>query len=164
MYFPKAITRQGSEHATAVRGAGHSSSDSLISPAYDKLAAQQEELQPMVDMFKAISSAAAGESKHTARNHRSSRSSEAAGSTTEEDQESTDGSGIRSSDIFNIKGMSGTSATDLSYYVSPDGSVDVAHGDKMLQMVGFAHPFNASTILVTQVREPYGRDVGRLSD
>ncbi len=142
LYFPSAITKQGSQHAIKVRGASPKQyNDSLILTAYEKLAAQQESLEPIVGMYRAIHSAVTGKSSQPAGSKRSG-SSHAGRGGSQNDAESIAGFGIKDSYIYQR-------GRDFAYYVNPEKGVSP---DQVLQMMGFVHPFNASTMLVAQVR------------
>lgn len=52
--------------------------------------------------------------------------------------------------MISSSSWSGDSLSNFDYYVSPQRDAGITR-EQLLQMVGFVNPFNASTMLVTQV-------------
>jgi hypothetical protein len=126
--------------------------EGLVSSSYEKLAEQQKALVSLLNMYKTISSAVTGESaqqaatrKRKSRSHSPLAIKDAASPSGQAD--STGSSVVEAT--LRLPAQAWDEGNGIVYYVTPEKGVTA---DQMLQMMGFAHPFNASTMLVTQVR------------
>lgn len=136
IYLPTTVSHAGSTHASGIRGSRRS--EPITMEAYGMLALSRAALQPLQDLYHSLHSAMSGNAPGSSGSG-SARSAASGGSGAQLEVEQAEARLVQSRDR----------APWVDYTVKPKASK--VPNVEALQMVGFANPFNASTVLVTQV-------------